>query len=462
MSAELRNLGHNCWSLGEPVLLRNVGNPEALSVDGYRKRGGYKALEKALAMSPDDLIALVKASGLRGRGGAGFPTGMKWSFVPKEAKQKYLTVNADESEPGTFKDRVLMESDPHQLIEGSAMCCRAVGASVCYIYIRGEYVEPADILDRAIAEAYEKGILGKDVLGSGFALDMVVHRGAGAYICGEETGLLESLEGKRGQPRVKPPFPAVVGAFGMPTVINNVETLCCVPHIVERGADWFKGIGTDERNTGPKLYAISGHVENPGTYETPIGITFQELLDLSGGMWRGPRGADGADSDPQPRELKAFIPGGASAPVLTAADRHIKLDFDTLGKAGSMLGSAAVMVMDDTVSMLQVAKRSAKFFNHESCGQCTPCREGTNWLELLLTHASHGEASDADVDRVPNVCKQIAGNSLCALGDAAAMGVGPIVEKYRDEILREVAQARAGGSADHAPGRPSLPVLQGA
>jgi NADH-quinone oxidoreductase subunit F len=446
---------------GERVLLKNHGNADALTVDGYKKAGGYKALEKALAMSPDDLIGLVKASGLRGRGGAGFPTGMKWSFVPKEAKQKYLTVNADESEPGTFKDRVLMESDPHQLIEGSAMCCWAVGATVCYIYIRGEYVEPADILDRAIAEAYEKGILGNDVMGSGFKLDMVVHRGAGAYICGEETGLLESLEGKRGQPRVKPPFPAVVGAFGMPTVINNVETLCCVPHIVERGPEWFKGIGTDERNTGPKLYAVSGHVENPGTYETPIGITFQELLDLCGGMWHGPRGGDGRQ-----RELKAFIPGGASAPVLMASDRHLKLDFDTMGKAGSMLGSAAVMVMDESVSMLQVAKRSAKFLNHESCGQCTPCREGTNWLELLLTHASHGEASEADVDRVPNVCKQIAGNSLCALGDAAAMGVGPIVEKYRDEILREVAAARGshgtGHGNGHGNGRASLPVLQGA
>jgi NADH-quinone oxidoreductase subunit F len=440
-------------AIGEPILLRNVGKPAALTVDGYRQAGGYTALEKALAMDPAAVIDLVKASGLRGRGGAGFPTGTKWSFVPKQAKQKYLTVNADESEPGTFKDRVLMEHDPHQLIEGSAICCWAVGATVCYIYIRGEYVEAGDILDRAIAEAYEKGILGKSVLGSGFQLEMVVHRGAGAYICGEETGLLESLEGKRGQPRVKPPFPAVVGAFGMPTVINNVETLCCVPHILERGADWFKSIGTDERNTGPKLYAVSGHVERPGTYEVPLGITFQELLDLCGGIWRG-------------GQLKAFIPGGASVPVLLAADRHIKLDFDTLAKAGSMLGSAAVMVMDETTSMLQVAKRSAKFFNHESCGQCTPCREGTNWLEVLLTHAAHGEATPQEVDLVAQVAKQIGGNSLCALGDAAAMGVGPIVEKFRDEILAEVRAAAAHGpvhgSGAHALlGRPTLPVLQG-
>jgi NADH-quinone oxidoreductase subunit F len=413
-------------------------------------------------MDPPAITEMVKASGLRGRGGAGFPTGMKWGFIPKDAKQKYLVVNADESEPGTFKDRVLMEHDPHQLIEGSAICCWAVGATVCYIYIRGEYVESGDILERAIAEAYAKGILGKSVLGSGFPLDMVVHRGAGAYICGEETGLLESLEGKRGQPRVKPPFPAVVGAFGMPTVINNVETLCCVPHILERGPEWFKAIGTDERNTGPKLYAVSGHVERPGTYEVPLGITFQELLDLCGGMWRGPSG-----EEPNRRELKAFIPGGASAPVLLAADRHIKLDFDTLAKAGSMLGSAAVMVMDETTSMLQVAKRSAKFFNHESCGQCTPCREGTHWLEVLLTHASHGEATTQEVDLVPQVAKQIGGNSLCALGDAAAMGVGPIVEKFRHEILAEMQAAAAAhgphGAAEPAvAGRPTLPVLHGA
>jgi NADH-quinone oxidoreductase subunit F len=434
---------------GELVLLKNVGNADARTVDGYKKAGGYKPLQKALGMEPGAIIDLVKASGLRGRGGAGFPTGNKWSFIPKDAKQKYLTVNADESEPGTFKDRVLMEHDPHQLIEGSAICCYAVGATVCYIYIRGEYVRQAEILEAAIADAYAAGILGKDVMGSGFGLDMLVHRGAGAYICGEETGLLESLEGKRGQPRVKPPFPALVGAFGMPTVINNVETLCCVTHILDRGADWFKAIGTDERNTGPKLYAISGHVEKPGTYEVPIGVTFQELLDLSGGMLGG-------------RELKAFIPGGASAPVLLASDRHIKMDFDTLAKAGTMLGSAAVMVIDDTVSMLQVAKRSAKFFNHESCGQCTPCREGTNWMEVLLDHIAHGEAVAQDVDLVPRVAKQIGGNSLCALGDAAMMGVAPIVEKFRDEILAELEAKRAKHQPHLGHSKTPLPVLQGA
>ncbi|HVS04429.1 MAG TPA: NADH-quinone oxidoreductase subunit NuoF [Thermoanaerobaculia bacterium] len=426
----------------DPVLLRNLGKPEVRTVAGYRAAGGYRALEQALRMQPDEVIEAVKASGLRGRGGAGFPTGMKWGFVPKDAEvQKYLVVNADESEPGTFKDRVLMEHDPHQLIEGSAICCWAVGATVCYIYVRGEYVAPADIVEEAIGDAYREGVLGESVLGSGFRLDMLVHRGAGAYICGEETGLLESLEGKRGQPRVKPPFPALVGAFGKPTVINNVETLACVPHIIERGAEWFKGIGTDERNTGPKLYAVSGHVERPGTYELPIGVTFQELLDACGGVWQG-------------RDLKAFIPGGASAPVLTAADRDVRMDFDSLAKAGSMLGSAAVMVLDETTSMLQVAKRVAKFFNHESCGQCTPCREGTHWLELILQQGTHGIGSHREMDLVGAVCKQIGGNSLCALGDAAAMGVGPIVAKFRDEILAEIAAARPAGHAS------PLPVLQ--
>ncbi|HXT21129.1 MAG TPA: NADH-quinone oxidoreductase subunit NuoF, partial [Thermoanaerobaculia bacterium] len=337
----------------------------------------------------------------------------------------------------------IIHQDPHQLIEGIMISSFANNVKQAYIYIRGEFPHGARILEKAIAEARAANFCGPNILGTTYGCEIYVHRGAGAYICGEETGLLESLEGKRGQPRVKPPFPAIVGAFGMPTVINNVETLCCVPHIVERGAEWFKAIGTDEKNTGPKLYAVSGHVEKPGTYEVPIGITFQELLDLCGGVWKG-------------RQLKAFIPGGASAPVLTAADRHIKLDFDTLAKAGTMLGSAAVMVIDETASMLQVAKRSAKFFNHESCGQCTPCREGTNWMEVLLGHAAHGEATPEEVDLVPKVAKQIGGNSLCALGDAAMMGVGPIVEKFRDEILAEVR----GAAAAHANGHHALPVLQ--
>ncbi len=423
----------------EPVLTRNVGHPEALTVQGYRDRGGYGALAKALGMEPSAVIDEVKASGLRGRGGAGFPTGMKWSFIPKgNEKPKYVVCNADESEPGTFKDRLLMEKDPHLLIEGCAICGWAVGAETTYIYIRGEYTYAARVLDEAIREAYAAGLLGENILGSGFRHHMYVHRGAGAYICGEETGLLESLEGKRGQPRVKPPFPAVVGAFGCPTVINNVETLCCVPPILERGAAWFKAIGTDERNTGPKLYAISGHVEKPGTYELPIGVTFDELLDVAGGMLGG-------------KALKAFVPGGASAPILTAADRHLKLDFDTMAKAGSMLGSAAVIVMDETTDMVRVAYRFAKFFAHESCGQCTPCREGTHWMELILSRILHGEGKPSDVDLLLNVSKRVGGNSLCALGDAAVGPAHSIASKFRDEFLARMPAASSP--------RPALAVV---
>jgi NADH-quinone oxidoreductase subunit F len=410
----------------EPVLTKNVGKPEALTLKGYRQLGGYEGLTKALTLEPDAVIDEVKKSGLRGRGGAGFPAGMKWSFIPKgKDKPKYLVCNADESEPGTFKDRLLMENDPHQLIEGCAICCYAVAANTCYIYIRGEYVKSAVILERALKEAYEAGILGDSVMGSGFKLNMYIHRGAGAYICGEETGMLESLEGKRGQPRVKPPFPAVVGAFGAPTVINNVETLCNVPHILTRGADWFKSIGTDERNTGPKLYAISGHVDRPGTYEYPIGITFREMLDGAGGMWHG-------------RQLKAFIPGGASAPILKPDQIDIKMDFDTVAKAGSMLGSAAVIVMDETTCMVRSVARLAKFFNHESCGQCTPCREGTNWMELVLKRLEHGEGTESDAQKLLSICKNIGGQSLCALGDAAIGPVKSLVDQFPEEIEQHV------------------------
>ena len=413
----------------EKVLTRNVGNPEVLTVAGYRKAGGYEALGKALKMEPGAITEEVKASGLRGRGGAGFPCGLKWSFIPKIDKPKYLVCNADESEPGTFKDRLLMEYDPHQLIEGCAICCYAVGANACYVYIRGEYTQATRILEDAIREAYEAGILGGSVLGSGFKLDVYVHRGAGAYICGEETGMLESLEGKRGQPRVKPPFPAVVGAFGCPTVINNVETLCNVPHIIERGAAWFKGIGTDEKNTGPKLYAVSGHVERPGTYELPIGIPFTELLEVCGGMYKG-------------GTLKAYIPGGASAPILKADEAHLAMDFDTLAKAGSMLGSAAVIVMDETTCMVRAANRLAKFFSHESCGQCTPCREGTNWMDLILSRIENGQGHANDADLLYSVSKNVGGTSLCALGDAAIGPVRSLVEKFRDEIEQHIRDRR--------------------
>jgi NADH-quinone oxidoreductase subunit F len=421
----------------EKLLTKNVGRPEARTVAGYRDGGGYEGLKKALGMEPDAVIEVVKASGLRGRGGAGFPCGMKWGFIPKQSdKPKYIVCNADESEPGTFKDRLLMEHDPHLLIEGCAIAGYAVGANTTYIYIRGEYTEAADILDEAIRDAYEQGILGEKAMGQDFRHDVYVHRGAGAYICGEETGLLESLEGKRGQPRVKPPFPAVVGAFGAPSVINIVETLCCVPFIMEKGAEWFKGIGTDERNTGPKLYAISGHVERPGTYEFPIGVPFSTLLDAAGGMYRG-------------GELKAFIPGGASAAILGPEHRDLELDFDRVAKAGSMLGSAAVMVMDESVCLVRATLRLAKFFNHESCGQCTPCREGTNWMEILLKKIEKGEASEREVQVLSEVPDMIAGNSLCALGDAAAGPVRSLVASFMPEIEKHLGHNGTPGGCPY-------------
>ena len=414
----------------EPVLTRNIKDPSVVSVKGYRAAGGYEGLAKAIKMQPDEIIDQVKKSGLRGRGGAGFPCGTKWSFIPKDSKKpKYLVCNADESEPGTFKDRLLMEKDPHQLIEGCAICCLAVGAKTCYVYIRGEYTFAAGVLERALRDAYESGILGDSVLGSGVKLDIYVHRGAGAYICGEETGMLESLEGKRGQPRVKPPFPALVGAFGCPTVINNVETLCCVPHILVRGAEWFKAIGTDERNTGPKLYAVSGHVERPGTYELPIGVRFDELLEACGGMLGG-------------RALKAFIPGGASAPILPATFRQIPMDFDSVAKAGSMLGSAAVMVLDETTCIVRSAQRLAKFFAHESCGQCTPCREGTHWAELVLERIENGHGHASDPDLMLRMTHNMSGMTICALSDAAVGPARSVITNFRDEVDQHIRERR--------------------
>jgi len=414
----------------ERVLTRNVGRAEARTVKGYRESGGYEGLRRALAMQPEEVIEEVKKSGLRGRGGAGFPCGAKWSFVPRAIdKPKYIVCNADESEPGTFKDRLLMENDPHQLLEGCVIAGWAVGANTTYIYIRGEYTHAARVLEEAIRDAYDQGVLGSSVLGSGFRHDIHVHRGAGAYICGEETGMLESLEGKRGQPRVKPPFPAVVGAFGCPTVINNVETLCCATHIMVRGADWFKAIGTDERNTGPKLYAVSGHVERPGTYEHPIGISFRDLLESCGGMYRG-------------RALKAWIPGGASAAMLTPAEIDFRLDFDTLAKAGSMLGSAAVIVMDESTCVVRATLRLAEFFAHESCGQCTPCREGTNWMRILLERIASGNGRESDLDLLASVVPNVGGISLCALGDASQGPVKSMLAKFGDEIRDNIRHGR--------------------
>jgi len=411
------------------ILLANVDKPNSTAIDTYLASGGYESARKALAMQPGDITQLVKDSELRGRGGAGFPTGMKWSFVPKNApKPTWLLCNADESEPGTFKDRLLIEKDPHLLIEGMIITGFAIGSNpMSYIYIRGEFYYGATVLEKALAEARERGFLGKNIFGSGFDFDITVARGAGAYICGEETGLIESLEGHRGQPRVKPPFPAVVGVFGGPTVVQNVETLACVPLILQHGAEWFKSFGTP-KNTGPKLYCVSGNVKKPGVYEFPMGITIRELIyDHCGGIT-------------DDRKLKAVIPGGASAPMLTPDEIDLPLNFDALMKAGSMLGSAGIIVLDESVCIVDAVWRLAKFFAHESCGQCTPCREGTNWMESVLDRLERGQGRPQDAELLLDMADNIGGKSLCALGDAA---IGPVissVKKFRDEYLHHVTE----------------------
>ena len=405
------------------ILSKNWGRPGSASIAFYLEDGGYETARKALSMTPEQIVQEVKDSEMRGRGGAGFPTGMKWSFVPKNApKPTYLLCNADESEPGTFKDREIIEKDPHLLIEGMIISAFAIGSNpMGYIYIRGEFYYGATVLDKALEEARGKGFLGKNIFGSGFDFDITVHRGAGAYICGEETGLIESLEGKRGQPRVKPPFPAVVGVFGGPTVVNNVETIACVPLIIKNGADWFKSFGVP-KNTGPKLYCVSGQVNKPGVYEFPMDITLRELIyDHCGGILEG-------------RKLKAVIPGGASAPMLTADEIDIPLTFDALMKAGSMLGSAGVIVLDESTCIVDAVWRLSKFFAHESCGQCTPCREGTNWMETILDRIERGEGLQHDHDLLLDMADNIGGKSLCALGDAA---IGPVIssiKKFRSEF----------------------------
>ncbi|WP_462202930.1 NADH-quinone oxidoreductase subunit NuoF, partial [Frankia sp. CcWB3] len=350
-----------------PVLTRRWNTPESWTIETYTRLDGYTALRTALAMAPGDLIKLVKDSGLRGRGGAGFPTGMKWGFIPQgDGRPHYLVINADEGEPGTCKDAPLMMADPHSLIEGIVIAAYAVRAGRAFVYLRGELIHAARRLQAAVAEAYRAGYLGRDILGSGFDLDLVVHSGAGAYICGEETALLDSLEGRRGQPRLRPPFPATHGLYASPTVVNNVETIASVPYIVNYGADWFRSMGR-ERSPGPKIYSLSGHVTRPGQYEAPMGTTLRELLDLAGGV-RGGRG------------LKAWTPGGSSTPMLTAEHLDAPLDFEGMQEAGSLLGTAALMIMDDTVDMLKVVRRLTQFYAHESCGKCTPCREGTTWM----------------------------------------------------------------------------------
>jgi NADH-quinone oxidoreductase subunit F len=418
------------------LLLADIDEPGLATREGYERRGGYESLRKALSMEPDQVLAEIEGSGLRGRGGAGFAMGKKVSFLPKGAERKYLVCNADESEPGTFKDRELMQKSPHMLIEGIAIATWAAGIAEAFIYIRGEYVLQADALDRALAEAREAGYVGQNVLGSSHSFSLVVHRGAGAYICGEETGLLDSLEGKRGNPRLKPPFPAINGLYQGPTLINNVETLSTVPTIVKMGGERYAALGT-ETSKGTKVVSISGHVQRPGNYEVVLGTTSREIVY---GLAGGP---------PEGRQVKCWFPGGSSAPVLTGEDLDIPYDFDSLAKAGSMLGSGAIIVVDDSTPILDVALKVARFYRHESCGKCTPCREGTNWTVKMLERIAAGEATPMDLDIMASVQTNIIGNCLCVLGDAMAMPIGSMIAKFRDEFEQSIERARL--RAEQAP-----------
>jgi NADH-quinone oxidoreductase subunit F len=416
------------------ILFDRIDEPGLNTLGVYESRGGYDSLRKALRMEPDDVVQEISKSGLRGRGGAGFPTGRKASFLPKGNMDKYLVCNADESEPGTFKDRELMQKSPHMLIEGIVIATWATGIDRAFIYIRGEYAYQADILEAAIAEAADAGYVGERILGSEHTLSLVLHRGAGAYICGEETGLLDSLEGKRGNPRLKPPFPAIEGLYHGPTLINNVETLATIPHIMRMGGDEYAKFGA-ENSAGTKLVSVSGDVQRPGNYEIELGMSSRKIIyDLAGGP-------------PEGREIKLWFPGGSSSPVLTKDDLDLAYDFDTLAKAGSMLGSGAIIVVDETHSVLEVATKLAKFYAHESCGKCVPCREGTNWTHKMLLRIETGEATPMDLDIMASVQEQIIGNCLCVLGDAMAMPVGSIVLKFRDELEAEIEAARERSGA---------------
>jgi NADH-quinone oxidoreductase subunit F len=423
----------------QPVLTNHVREPNSFTLDFYLKNArGYEGLRKALTVKPADIIEQVKASGLRGRGGAGFPTGLKWQFVLKDTpRPKYIACNADESEPGTFKDHVLMERNPHLLIEGCAIGCYAIGAKVAYIYIRGEFYHVQETLERAIEEAYRAGFLGKNILGSGFDCDVYVHRGAGAYEAGEETALIESLEGKRAQPRIKPPFPAVAGLYQCPTAVNNVETLCNVPLIVLNGPEWFTALGP-EKNGGPKLYCISGHVKRPGVYEASMHTTLRELIygdQYAQGMLDG-------------RKFKAIIPGGSSVPILLDPQLDTPASFDHVQKAGSLLGSAGLIVMDDSVCMVWLAMNLLHFYRHESCGKCTPCREGGDWLYKLLQRVERGEGRTKDIDLLYGVASNIVGKTLCAFGDAAATPVLTTLNLFRHEFEAHVKEGRCTLPAD--------------
>jgi NADH-quinone oxidoreductase subunit F len=416
------------------MLFRHIDEPGLADIDTYRRFGGYRAAEKAFTrMEPEEVLSELESSGLRGRGGAGFSMGKKASFLPRGDMDKYLCCNADESEPGAFKDRELIQKNPHQLIEGITIGALAAGANRCFVYIRGEYAEFADILERAVGQAYDAGYLGERPHGTGHQVEVVVHRGAGAYICGEETALLDSLEGKRGNPRLKPPFPAIKGLYDGPTLINNVETLVNCPHIISRGAEWFKSFGT-EQSPGTKVVSVSGCVQRPGNYEVELGIPSRDLIE---GLAGGP---------PAGRRVKAWFPGGSSAPVLTADELDLPYTFEDMQKAGSMLGSGSIIVADDTVSIPRLALRTARFYHHESCGKCTPCREGTNWTVKMLERVIRGDATPMDLDVVSSVQDNIIGNCLCVLGDSMAMPVGSMVRKFRDEFERAIEEGRAAAA----------------
>jgi NADH-quinone oxidoreductase subunit F len=428
----------------EPVLLRRINKPDSTSLASYKADGGYRALEKALTeMTPAQVVDVVKASGLRGRGGAGFPCGVKWTFLPKDHPGPiYLCINADESEPATFNNRILMEKDPHQVLEGIMLACYAIRSQKAFFYVRYEYGDSYRTLEKAVAELYSAGLLGDNILGRGFKLDVVLHRGAAAYICGEETGLIESLEGKRAWPRIKPPFPAIEGAFRKPTIVNNVETLACVTHIVGRGAEWFKSMGVppdpnnprDAGSYGPKLYCISGHVNKQVCVELPMGVTARELIDKhGGGVWKG-------------RQAKAVIPGGISMGFMSAAELDTKLDFNGPGKVGCLgLGTAAVTVIDDQTSMVDVLHNIARFFQHESCGQCTPCREGTGWMMKMTDRLRRGQGRIEDLNILEEVANSIGimpGTTICGLADGAGWPIKTAIRKFRSEFEAAVKSGR--------------------
>jgi len=424
--------------LVEPVISKRFTIKDAHTIETYLRDDGYQAARKALTeMTPDQVIAEVSKSNLRGLGGAGFPTGKKWSFIPKETtKPKFLVVNADEGEPGTIKDRYLITKDPHRLLEGMLIAAYATGCRKAYIYIRGEYAEPTSILQQAIDDAYQYGFLGKQVFNTAVALDVVVHRGAGAYICGEESALLESLEGKKGFPRLRPPYPAISGLFASPTVINNVETLACVPTIIQKGGDWFAKLGHG-KSGGTRLYSVSGHVRQPGLYEASQGITLSELIEAAGGITEG-------------RALKAVVPGGISAKILRADETNVPMDFDSLLAAGTMAGSAGVIVMDDTTCMVKALWYAAKFFAHESCGQCSPCREGTGWVFKIIDRILQGQGRPEDLDNLLDIATNMEGRTICVFADAAAWPVQSYITKFRDEFEFHVREKRcnlAGGAS---------------